>query len=126
MAFKNDRQRKKVMMTLKSGIKPVNSFKAYSPEQLRSKAVSVYMTDKVGSSVIDAYLQDNLDLVNHKDYELITNQTLSGKPVNVLVVLTQKAGYRIADSRISSQSKIWDMNITTIKDLTDSGYGLWK
>ena len=93
----------------------------YSPEQLASKAQSVYISTTVGGNALDKYMRDELDLKDHTDYEYVINQKLKGKEVGVLFLLTSKADARWAQTR-----KLGGFSRTSVADLKKQSYELWE
>jgi len=93
-----------------------------SPEELEQKSQSVYISTTVGGRKLSRYMQDTLDLVNHKDYEYIINQKLNGRYIGVLILLTLKATARF----VQSGGGHLDFSRSSIRELKKKGYELFK
>jgi len=92
-----------------------------SPDDLRNKNYGIYMTTTIPSRELDRYMQDTLDLTDHKDYEYVINQKLDGKPVGVLFLMSFKGQGR------------WETSLgkkgfsrTDIKELEKNNYELFE
>lgn len=59
-----------------------------SPKKLMNKNFGVYISKTVGGRKLDKHMQENFDLVDHRDYEYVINQKLNGKYVGVLFLMS--------------------------------------
>lgn len=87
---------------------------------LISNNYGVYETKTVGGRELDLYMQKDLDLKNHIDYEFVTNQTIDGELVGVLFLMSFKGKGRW-DSSLGKKG----FSRTTVKDLAKKDYTLF-
>ena len=81
-----------------------------SPEDLEFGNKGVYMSTTMSGKELDDFMQNNLDLKNHKDYEYVINQRLDGEFVGVLFLMSEQGAGRWQSSLGNKQFSKTDVN----------------
>lgn len=96
--------------------------KTNNPNDLRNNNFGIYISYTIPGRKLDEYMEKDLDLKNHKDYEYVTNETLAdGKPIGVLFLMSFKG-----IGRWQSSLGMKGFSRSNDFELSKKNYGLFK